>query len=131
MGMVEAIFSMMSCGDPATRAVVIGPGLRTLERMRRSVSADRLVESVKVGQIGDIALNAADVVADLLHGVVEFLLAASRDEDIGSFRDEEFCRGKPDPGRSSGDDRYFSLQLAHAYRSDPASPSAAIQHPLS
>jgi hypothetical protein len=83
----------------------------------RPVSSDSFVEPVKIGQTGDVPLNAEDVVTDLVHGVVELLPLPSHDEDIRTFCDEEFCRGKSDPGRTPGDDRHFALQLAHAYRS--------------
>jgi hypothetical protein len=55
--------------------------------------------------------------ADLVHGIVEFLLAAPRDKYIGAFCDEDLRRRKPNPGTAARYDRYFSLQLAHAHYS--------------
>src|ERR1700726_3821662 len=43
---------------------------------------DGLVKTIKVSKLGDVSLNARNVGTDCLHGLVEFLLAAARDEDI-------------------------------------------------
>ena len=51
-----------------------------------------LVKTIKVGEFGNVALHARNVAADGLYGLVEFLLAAARDEDIGALFHEEFCR---------------------------------------
>src|ERR1700686_159461 len=72
-----------------------------------------LIESVKIGQFGNVALNAGNVAADCLHGLIKFLLATARDEDVGPLSDEEFCRSKPYTRRTAGDDCRFSFQLAH------------------
>src|SRR5712691_8867602 len=45
---------------------------------------DNLVKTIKVSQLGNVSLNSRNVGADCLHGLVEFLLAAARDEDISS-----------------------------------------------
>jgi hypothetical protein len=55
--------------------------------------------------------------ADLVHGVVEFLMATPHDKDICAFCDEELCRSKPNPGTAARYDCYFSLQLAHDHHS--------------
>src|SRR5712691_1202834 len=70
-----------------------------------------LVETIKVGQFGNVSLNARNVATDCLHGLVELLLAPTRDEDVGTLVDEEFCRSQPNPFRAPGDDGYFALQL--------------------
>ena len=44
-----------------------------------------------------VSLNSRNAGADCRHGIVEFLLAASRDEDIGTLFDEKFCSGQPNP----------------------------------
>src|SRR6202040_4451323 len=59
--------------------------------------SDGLVKTIKVRQLGNVSLNSRNVGADCLHGRVEFLLAAARDEDIGTLLDEKFCRGQPNP----------------------------------
>src|SRR5438552_10699599 len=65
---------------------------------------DGLVETIKVGQFGNVSLNSRNVGADCLHGLVEFLLASSRDEDIGTLFDEKLCRSQPNPFCAASDD---------------------------
>src|ERR1700675_3512888 len=74
---------------------------------------DGLVKTIKVSQVGNVSLNSRNVGADCLHGLVEFLLAAARDEDERALFDEKLCRSQPNPFRSPSDDGHFSLQLAH------------------
>src|SRR5258708_15619596 len=66
--------------------------------------SDGLVETIKVGQFGNVSLNARNVAADCRNGLVEFLLATTRDEDIGTLFDEEPCRSQSNPFCSAGDD---------------------------
>src|ERR1700733_15059512 len=70
---------------------------------------DGLVKTIKVRQFGNVSLNSSDVGADYLHGLVEFLLAAARDEDERVLFDEKLCRSQPNPFRAPGDDGHFSL----------------------
>src|SRR5277367_2007505 len=72
---------------------------------------DGVVKTIKVGQLGDVALNSRNVGADSLHGLVEFLLATARYEDIGTLFDEKFCRSEPNPFRSAGDDGGLAFEL--------------------
>src|ERR1700674_4697079 len=65
----------------------------------------------KVCQLGDVALNSRNVGADCLHGLVEFLLATARYEDIGTLFDEKFCRSEPNPFCSAGDDGGLAFEL--------------------
>jgi hypothetical protein len=58
---------------------------------------DALVKTIKVGQLGDVALNSRNVCADCLHGLVGFLLATTRYEDIGTLFDEKFAVANPIP----------------------------------
>src|ERR1700761_7440043 len=53
---------------------------------------DGLVETIKVGQFGNVSLNANDVAADFLHSLVKFFLTTACDENIGALFDEELCR---------------------------------------
>src|SRR3981081_2498123 len=69
-----------------------------------------LVETIKVGKFGNVSLDAGNIAADCLHGLIEFLLTTSGDEDVSTFSDEKFCRGEPYPGRAACDDCHFSLQ---------------------
>ena len=72
---------------------------------------DGFVKTIKVGQLGDVALNARNVGADCLHSLVEFLLATARYEDIGTLFDEKFCRSEPNPFCSAGDDGGLAFEL--------------------
>src|ERR1700687_283771 len=72
---------------------------------------DGLVKTIKVSQFGNVALNSRNVRADCLHGLVEFLLAAPRDEHIGTLFDEKFCSGQPNPFCPAGDDGGLAFEL--------------------
>src|SRR5882762_8383378 len=65
--------------------------------------SDRLIKTIKVSQLGSVSLNSGNVGSDCLHGLVEFLLPAARDEDIGALFDEKFCRSQPNPFCAAGD----------------------------
>ena len=58
-----------------------------------SLCLDGLVETIKIGQFGNISLNAGNIAADCLHGLIEFILTTARDEDVSTFSDEELCCG--------------------------------------
>src|SRR5258707_497528 len=73
--------------------------------------SDNFVETIKIGQFGNVALNARNIAADCLHGLVEFLLPAARDEDVGTLFDEKLCRGKPNPFCATGDDSDLTFEL--------------------
>src|SRR5712691_1836006 len=72
---------------------------------------DGLVETIKVGQFGNVSLNAGNVAADCLHGLVEFFLAAARDEDIRTLFDEKFSSSQPNPFCPAGDDGGLAFEL--------------------
>src|SRR6267378_2457987 len=72
---------------------------------------DGLVETIKVSQLGNVSLNARNIAADCLHGLVEFLLSAARDEDIGPLFDEKFCRSQSNPFCAAGDDSDLAFKL--------------------
>ena len=88
---------------------------------------DGLVETIKVIQVGNISLNARNVAADCLQGLIEFLLATARDEGIHTFFGEQLCRSQSNPFGAAGDDCYFPPQL-HYLRSStfPFVPSTRI-----
>src|SRR5258708_1864384 len=73
--------------------------------------SDGLIETIKVGQFGNVSLNARNVAADCLYGLVEFLLAAARDEDIGALFDEKLCRSQSNPFCAAGDDSDLAFEL--------------------
>src|SRR5258708_2678059 len=93
MGMVDTIRAITSADCRLASGVSLGPGLTTFERMRRSFRS-----VVHVG-------------ADCLYGLVEFLLATARYEDIGLLFDEKFCRGEPNPFCSAGDDGSLAFEF--------------------
>src|SRR2546426_12477331 len=72
---------------------------------------DGLVKTIKVSQLGNVSLNSSNVGADCLHGRVEFLLAAARDEDIGTLFDEQFSSSQPNPFCPAGDDGGLAFEL--------------------
>src|SRR5258708_39174675 len=73
--------------------------------------SDGLVQTIKVSQLGNVSLNSRNVGADCLHGLVEFLLAAARDEDIGTLFDEPLCGSQPNPLCPTGDDGGLAFEL--------------------
>src|SRR5207247_8908576 len=58
---------------------------------------DGLVKTIKVRQLGNVSLNSRNVGADCLHGLVEFLLEAPRDEDISTLLRAQLYRSPPNP----------------------------------
>src|ERR1700719_1904474 len=72
---------------------------------------DGLVKTIKVGQFGNVSLNARNVAADCLHGLVKFLRATASDEDIGTLFDEKLCRSQPNPFCPAGDDSGLAFEL--------------------
>src|SRR3981081_2817633 len=72
---------------------------------------DGLVKTIKVSQLGNVSLNSRNVGADCLHGLVEFLLAATRDEDIRTLSHEELCRSQSDSFCPAGDDGGLAFEL--------------------
>src|SRR6266550_4270773 len=72
---------------------------------------DGLVKTIKVSQLGNVSLNSRNVGADCLHGLVKFLLAAARDEDIGTLLDEKFSSSQPNPFCSAGYDGDLAFEL--------------------
>src|SRR6266478_4340983 len=73
--------------------------------------SNRLVKTIKVSQLGNVSLNSRNVGADCLHGLVKFLLAAARNEDIGTLFDEKFCSGQANPFCPAGDDGGLAFEL--------------------
>src|SRR5229473_8173733 len=73
--------------------------------------SDGLVQTIKVSQLDNVSLDSRHVGADGLHGLVEFLLAAACDEDIGTLLDEELCSSQPNPFCPAGDDGGLAFEL--------------------
>src|SRR5437879_7816440 len=78
---------------------------------------DGLVKTIKVSQLGNVSLNSRNVGADCLHGLVEFLPAAARDEDIRTLFDEKLCRSKSNPFCAASDDGSLAFELFGQCRS--------------
>src|ERR1700726_2237048 len=72
---------------------------------------DGIVKTIKVSQLGNVSLNSRNVGADCLHGLVKFLLAAARDEDIGALLLEKLCRSQPNPFCPAGDDGGLAFEF--------------------
>src|SRR4030095_14103489 len=68
------------------------------------IRLDDFIETINVGQFGNVSLNACNVLADCLHGLVEFLLATACDEDIGTFVNKQLSCREPYPTAPSRDD---------------------------
>src|SRR5580693_5799662 len=73
--------------------------------------SDCLVEKVKIGHLGNVALNTGRIGADCLQGLIELLLAAPRDEHISTFIDEQLCGCQPNPFCSASDDGDLAFEL--------------------
>src|SRR5258706_3110501 len=70
-----------------------------------------LIETIKVGQFGNVSPNARNVATDCPHGRVELLLATAGDEGIGTLPHEEFCRSQPNPFCAASDDSDLAFEL--------------------
>src|SRR5580658_7109666 len=73
--------------------------------------SDGLVEKIKIGHFGNVALNAGRIGTDCFHGLVELLLAAPGDEHISTFIDEQLCGCQPNPFCSASDDGDLAFEL--------------------
>ena len=69
------------------------------------------IQTIKIGQVGDVALYAGDVAPDFCDGLIQFFLAAAGNENIGAFRDKSFCRCKADAAGAAGDDGRFPFKF--------------------
>jgi hypothetical protein len=87
-----------------------------------------LVETIEVGQFGNVSLNASEVAADCFHGLVEFFLTTARDEHVGTLFYEELCCSQPDPGCATCNDCYFPCSFLFSVIgcSGPHSPLLSV-----
>src|SRR6266481_9031694 len=93
---------------------------------------DGLVKTIKVSQLGNVSLNSRNVGADCRHGLIEFLLAAARDEDIGTLLDEKFCSRQPNPFCPASDDGGLAFEFfGHCFSPLLLSGNGAEASPLS
>ena len=69
-------------------------------------------ESVEIGEPGDVALNGGEVFpADLRDSIVEALLAAAGDENVGPFRDKSLGGSEADAAVAAGNKGDFFGEL--------------------
>ena len=73
--------------------------------------ADCLVKKIKIGHFGDVSPDTDRIGTDGLHGLIEFLLATPRDEDMRAFLNEQFCSCQPNTFCSAGDDGGLAFKL--------------------
>ena len=66
-------FVEMLFGDASQGSKLSNPGVGEND-IDSPLRLDGLIESVKVGQFGNVALNAGNVAADCLDGLVKFLI---------------------------------------------------------
>src|SRR4029077_20357652 len=105
----------MLFGDLSQRSKLSDTGV-SKKNIDSPIRLDDFVETINVGQFGNVSLNAGDVAADCLHGVVEFLLATARDEHIGAFVNKQLSCREPDPTAPSRDDRNLTFEfLGHRF----------------
>src|SRR6266481_621163 len=74
---VEMLFGDFTEGNKFTNA-----GVRENNVDSALHLTDCFVEAIQIGQFCDVPLDAHHVAADRRHGLIEFLLATARDEDI-------------------------------------------------
>src|SRR5580658_3189539 len=69
---------------------------------------------IKIAQFGNVPLNTRDIAADCLHGLIEFLFATARDEDIGALSDKKLCRNQSNSLGAASDESDLTFEsLAH------------------
>src|ERR1700722_3681100 len=100
------LFSDGSKGDKFSKA---GVGENNVDSSLRL--GDSLVETIEVGQFGNVSLNATNIGADCLRGRVELLPATSGNENISTLPHEEFCRGQPNPFCAASDDSDLAFEF--------------------
>src|SRR6266545_2065864 len=67
-------------------------------------------------EFGNVSLNACNVLADCLHGLVEFLRATACDEDVGTFVNKQLSCRESYPTAPSRDDRNLTFEfLGHRF----------------
>src|SRR5882757_1017981 len=74
---------------------------------------DRVEQTVQIVEVGRIALHAGHVSADQLHGFIHGVLPSARDEDVGSFANEQLGAGQRHTACRAGDHRDFAIDFSH------------------
>src|SRR6202034_2383063 len=91
-----------------------------------TLGRDGFVETIKVGQFGNVSLNASNIAANRFHGLVEFRLTTACDEDVSALFYEDLSGRQSYPGRASSNHCYFSLQLLRSAHRQSTSVSVAL-----
>jgi hypothetical protein len=71
------------------------------------------VEPIEIRRLRNVALQAGDAAADLLHRGIELALPAARDEHPSALLDEPLRRRQTEAATPPGDDRNLSFQCSH------------------
>src|SRR5882762_6010362 len=74
---------------------------------------DDRVEPVEVLELGDVALHARDVTADLLQRCAQLCLATTGDEDVRALTLQALRGREPDARGAARDHCHFAFVLAH------------------
>src|SRR5215469_5674416 len=99
---------LFSDGSKGNKFANTGVGENNIDSPRRL--GDGLVKAIEVSRLSSVALNSRNVGADCLHRLVEFLLTAARDENMGVFN-EKPCRGQSNPFGASSDHGCLAFEL--------------------
>jgi len=75
----------------------------------------RRVQAIEIREVRDVALNAGGLSPYLLHGRIELVLPAARDEHVGALRGKPARRGEANPAVASGYHRDLSFQPLHRH----------------
>ncbi len=73
---------------------------------------DRGVQTIQVGQVRNVPLNAKRVRADQLHRRTKFSLPPTRDEHVRAFRDETLRRCQTDSAVAARDERDLAFEFS-------------------
>lgn len=96
-------------GDSAERCKIAPSGIGEQDVDLPGLLADRLKETIEVGQLRNVALHAYGPTADFGNRRVELGLTPAGHEDTRAFLREPLGAGQPDAAVGSGDDRDLAL----------------------
>jgi hypothetical protein len=88
----------LGLGDLAELALLAHPGAGPQHVDRALFLPDRVVQAVKVGQVGRVALHGGHVPADQLDSFLQRFLPPTLDEDVSSFVNEHLGAGQRHAG---------------------------------
>src|SRR5580692_1359671 len=103
----------MLLGDLAQYGGLALAGTREQDVDFALFALDRIEQVVEVVEIRCVAAHAGHVPANQLRGLIERLLPAARDENVGAFFHEPFGARERQTARSTRDDCNLTLKLSH------------------